>query len=237
MNSPDHEPESDHAPMPEGDLDVNRLLAEAEMLVKEIAINTGTAPDDSEADSVDEAPSPHPASTPQPEPAGTTCDEEPHAPAAKAEAHVDRDSIESEVTDASAAADAEHHPSGYRSEETDQPDESADGESARSGDVVTDAVATEPAQAGSADFPPEAPQPATVLAMLRRIPRRAAGIASGLVVKTLMTMDRPFAALPPTAKMCIGWIGLITLAMGLVALFLPKFAASNPYVDMKPYAH
>jgi hypothetical protein len=50
----------------------------------------------------------------------------------------------------------------------------------------------------------------------------------------VILLDRPFASLSSYAKRIAGIVGLISLAMGLVAMFAPRMLAHNPYAQMEP---
>ncbi len=56
-------------------------------------------------------------------------------------------------------------------------------------------------------------------------------------IAVVVLIDKPFAGLSATTKLALGLIGLISLIMGVAAIFLPKLLQSNPFEHVGPYAN
>lgn len=76
-------------------------------------------------------------------------------------------------------------------------------------------------------------------AAIRRTVGRAKDVVFApikLFIWVLVLLDKPFAGVRPTIKLVLGLAGLVSLLMGIAALFLPKLLSSNPYETIAPYA-
>ncbi|GMU33080.1 MAG: hypothetical protein HS101_08820 [Planctomycetia bacterium] len=78
----------------------------------------------------------------------------------------------------------------------------------------------------------------------RRFPRLIFGMTKAIAlapvkatIAVLVLIDKPFAGLSATTKLALGLIGLISLIMGVAAIFLPKLLQSNPFEHVGPYAN
>lgn len=100
---------------------------------------------------------------------------------------------------------------------------------------LTEASSAKPDETSStSDSPPSG--------RLRRL-KVALGVARSVAlfplkatIATLILIDKPFKRLRPTTKLVLGLMGLVSLLMGLAAIFLPKLLASNPYESIPPYS-
>ena len=78
----------------------------------------------------------------------------------------------------------------------------------------------------------------------RRFPKLIFGMAKAIAlapvkaaIAVVVFIDKPFAGLSATTKLALGLIGLISLIMGVAAIFLPKLLQSNPFEQVGPYAN
>lgn len=77
----------------------------------------------------------------------------------------------------------------------------------------------------------------------RRFPKLIFGMAKAVAlapvkatISVVVLIDKPFAGLSATTKLALGLIGLVSLIMGIAAIFLPKLLQSNPFENIAPYA-
>lgn len=78
----------------------------------------------------------------------------------------------------------------------------------------------------------------------RRFPRAIFSITKAIAlapvkatISVVVLIDKPFAGLSVTTKLALGLIGLVSLIMGVAAIFLPKLLQSNPFEHVGPYAN
>lgn len=78
----------------------------------------------------------------------------------------------------------------------------------------------------------------------RRFPKLIFGMTKAIAlapvkatIAAVVLIDKPFAGLSATTKLALGLIGLISLIMGVAAIFLPKLLQSNPFEHVGPYAN
>ncbi|OWY70759.1 hypothetical protein B7486_14230 [cyanobacterium TDX16] len=78
----------------------------------------------------------------------------------------------------------------------------------------------------------------------RRFPKLIFGMTKAIAlapvkatIAVVVLIDKPFAGLGATTKLALGLIGLISLIMGVAAIFLPKLLQSNPFEHVGPYAN
>ena len=78
----------------------------------------------------------------------------------------------------------------------------------------------------------------------RRFPKLIFGMTKAIAlapvkatIAVVVLIDKPFAGLSATTKLALGLIGLISLIMGVAAIFLPKLLQSNPFEHVGPYAN
>jgi hypothetical protein len=107
-------------------------------------------------------------------------------------------------------------------------------------------VADQPRTPGQAvDTAVDQPAPIVVRSFgWRRFPKLIFGMAKAIAlapvkaaIAVVVFIDKPFAGLSATTKLALGLIGLISLIMGVAAIFLPKLLQSNPFEHVGPYAN
>lgn len=93
----------------------------------------------------------------------------------------------------------------------------------------------ETVQPQSAEPPPKLPLKKRLAAFGRAILRAMMAVPIAivnLILRLIVLVDRPFAALASETKLRIGLLGLVTIFMGISAWVLPRITDHNPYLTM-----